>query len=369
MGDSMNLKKNSVLLLVVMVLTPFVQVDLEKIPVALSKINFLNLYKKQWQNLNMDAKLNQTVNDAFDEQSEKLMWGTKGIQIGINRNNIIENIQRAIDFKFYDAYDNFLDELESAWGEQLKAEILAFYQRSNADLLFDLSDNPMVQAYLRQDYDMITEDKGSAIMNNVASELSTRYPALDITGAKFITGSLILLARKRLITYITNSFMRKAAGSALGRIINGVVPVIGLAMIAWSAWDIYSLANEAEDTAREKLYAMNQAMYTEEIPAIYWENMESYVRDAFIFAYDKLVTNVNDGLIIERNPKIQQLLDGKSKLDERIFYDRIALIRELLNIKLYEINDLIYEFGETIRDANAEEFQELLITLRERRRK
>ena len=337
-----------------------IQVDLSKIPVPVSKLNFLTLYKTQWSLFGMERKLRAAIDEAFHEQTADLLWGTKGLQLATNRNNIIEKIQQSLEFKFAASYDKFLQELEMTWGEKLREDILTFYKRSNEALYFELQDNPMAQAYLRQDYDIVTEDKGLSVMNRISTNLAGKY---KLTGATLIGGGLLLLARKHLANHVTKTLLHKVAGSAAGKLASGAVPVIGWAMLAWSAWDLYTMAAETEDDLKKKFYELNSAMYCEEVPLVYWEGMEGYVRDAYIIAYEKILSGVNKGIAGYDNQKIKELKAGLSKSEERFFFDRLALVQEVL--EGYDLDKILDAFGTTIRDSNLKDFDKLVLTLRD----
>ncbi|MBQ6773122.1 MAG: hypothetical protein IJP48_03575 [Synergistaceae bacterium] len=339
--------------------------DMNKIPLENVKTNFMKLYKTRWEIFGADGKLRQAIDKAFNENTKNLMRGTKGLQLGLNFNSIITKIQRSIEFNFSSQYEQFLQELELVWSEQLRNEILIFYQRNNYELSFELENNPMTQAYLRRDYDSVTEDKGSDIMKSISGELAAKYPDIRFTGAKFIGGGMILLARKYLESYVTKLLMRKFTGSAAGKLASSIVPITGLAMILWSAWDIYSMANEAEGVLREKFYDLNHSMYYQEVPLIYWEGIEAYVRDAFIFAYDKLILNVNKGIELENTPAIRDFKYGLSPLEQRFYSDRVALIQLMTEEDNYALSEIIINLGKYIKSADIQEFDKLVIMLRE----
>ena len=343
----------------------FAEVDMNKIPLETAKNNFLNLYKKRWEVFNAESKLKQAIDSAFRENTSKLMTGTKGIQLGMNMNNIIGKIQRSVEFNFSRDYEKFLQEFELIWADQLRSEILIFYQRNHYDLYFELENNPMAQAYLRRDYDSVTEDRGEDIMKNISGELSAKYPDFRLTGAKLIGGGMILLARRYLESYVTKLLMRKFTGSAAGKIAASIVPLTGLAMMLWSAWDIYSMASEAEGVLREKFYTLNHSMYYNEVPLIYWEGIEAYVRDAFIFAYEKLILNVNRGIELENTPAMRKFNEGLSSLEQRFYNDRVALIQAVTDEDNYALSEIIINLGSYIKSADIQEFEKLVVMLRE----
>ncbi len=340
------------------------EIDLSKIPVAVLKREFLILYKSQWEIFGMNDKLSKAIDDAMTEQTENLMWGTVNAQLALNNDKIIEKIQQTSDFKFAGDYDKFMADLEAVWGEKLREDITAFYIRQNQELYFELSNNPMAQASLRQDYDRVTSDKGIGIMNKISAEFSSRY-SISETGAKAIGGIAMLAAKKYLQKKIMATIGRKLATSAFGKIAGFAVPFIGWAMLAWSAWDIVSMFSGTEETVKENLYNAYSKMYSEEVPIIYWDGMESYVRDAFIFAYEQLIMSLNRGLEADNSPKVKELSAGLSRVKKRFFADRVALIQEIIDGKNYGLDDVLEIYGEFIRDSSNKDFDSFSVELSE----
>ncbi len=332
------------------------EINLDKLPIAKTKLDFLSLYKTQWELFGLPRRLKQAVDEAFTEQTENLLWGTVKIQLTSNYDNLREKIQQATEFKFTASYDKFMAELEDTWGEKLRENIIDFYKRQNELLYFELSANPMAQAYLRQDYDRITEDNGRAVMAKISSELSTKYETFAISGAGLIGGGLMILARKQLTKYVTQIIARKFAGSALGKLAGSAVPVIGWAMLAWSVWDIYSMLVGVEDTVKEKIFEAYNTMYTEEVPLVYWEGMQAYVQDAYIFTYESLLMNVNKGKELANNALVKDLSRTLTKSEQRFFADRVAVIQEILNDKEYSLDNVLELHGEFIRDSKHKDF-------------
>ena len=332
------------------------EINLDSLPLAKTKLDFLSLYKTQWELFGIPKKLQKAVDDAFTEQTEPLMWGTVGVQLASNYDNIHEKIQQSAEFKFAGDYDKFLSELEETWGEKLRANILDFYKRQSEAMYFELEANPMAQAYLRQDYDRVTEDQGRAVMSKISSELSAKYGTFAVSGAGIVGGGLMILAKKQLTNYVTKIVGRKLAGTALGKAAGTAIPVIGWAMLAWSAWDIYSMLAEAKDTVKNKIFEAYNNMYSEEVPLVYWEGMESYVKDAYIFAYEQLAVSVRKGKSLAENPIVIALTRPLSRAEQRFFADRIAVIQEITDGKKYSIDELLEKHGEFIRDSTLKDF-------------
>lgn len=338
---------------------------LDKIPMSRTKLDFLSLYKKQWDSFGLPWKLKKAIDDAFTEQTENFMWGTVGLRLASNYDNIQEKIQQAAEFKFNADYDKFLAELEGTWGEKLRDNIIDFYKRQNEAMYFELKDNPMAQAYLRQDYDRITEDNGRAAMSRISDELSAKYGTFKTSGAGIIGGGLMILARKQLTKYVTKILARKVTGTALGKLAGTAIPVIGWAMLAWSVWDIYSMASDAEETISRKMYESYNKMYSEEVPLVYWDGMESYVKDAYVFAYESVLANANKGKSLSANTLVKELSRELTITDQRFFADRVAVIQVIADGKEYTLDDVLTRHGNFIRDAKHRDFESFAAILME----
>lgn len=332
------------------------EIKLHSIPLSHTKLGFLTLYKSQWELFGLPRKLKQAVDEAFTEQTDNLMWGTMRMQLVMNTDNIQEKIQQETEYKFASDYDKFLADLEETFAEKLRTDILDFYRRQNQAIYFELSANPLAQAYIRQDYDRMTESNGKAVMGKISHELSEKYK-LGISAAGIIGGGLMVLAKKQLQKQVMKVVGRKLAGSALGKLAGGAIPVIGWAMMVWSAWDIYSMLNEAEDTFRAKMFEAYNVMYSEEVPLVYWEGMESYVKDAYIFAYESLSASAEKGIALSENHRIKELSQGLSKSKQRFFADRIAAIAKISEGKNYTVDDILTLYGEFLRKSKREEFE------------
>ena len=341
------------------------EINLDRIPMSKTKLDFLKLYKTQWELFALPMKLKKAIDDAYTEQTEELMWGTVAIQLASNYDNIQEKIQQSAEYKFAADYDKFLSELEETWGEKLRDNILDFYKRQSATVYFELSENPMAQAYLRQDYDRITEDNGRAAMSRISKALSEKYSTFEVSGAGLIGGTLMILARKQLTNFVMKRLGRKVAGTALGKLAGGAVPVIGWVMLAWSAWDMYSMLDDVEGTIKAKMFESYNVMYSEEVPLIYWEGMESYVRDAYILTYEQLSESVNRGKSLGENEQLKKLSQGLTQSEQRFFADRTAFIQEIVDGKSYKIDDVLTRYGEFIRDARRNDFDKFAATLAE----
>ena len=114
-----------------------------------SRANFLRLYRARWQALGMNDKLEKAIDRAFQDKTGGMLWGTKGLRLGANIGNIVNDIQEATAFNFAETYDDFLRDVEDKWGESLQGDLSDFYKRASI-MLIAADRNPMMRAYIRQ---------------------------------------------------------------------------------------------------------------------------------------------------------------------------------------------------------------------------
>ena len=336
--------------------------DLERMnfrdAVRKSRNNFLRLYRSQWKALGMSEKLEKTVNDSIADKTGELTWGTRGLQLGTNYGDIINDIQETIAFKFTEPYDDFLRDLEEKWGDSLQNEIENFYKLGSIVLL--ASDrNPMSRAYIRQNTS--AQDNGSKIVADSLSRLESKYPDLKLTGAT-AAGGIILMFRSKIAGYLAQKFAnsviyKKIAASSIGKLAAGAAPIIGWTMIAWSVYDVASIAWNAESDVQKILNERNYSMYVREMPEVYWEVMEPYVTEVLISSYGTLLNTKKQAEAFAGDPRIIKLCEGLNETETMQTAERISLVVGTLgNDKL----DYVLEnFGENIRNASPHDFRTL----------
>ena len=323
-----------------------------------SRNNFLRLY------LGMTEKLGKAIDDAFEEKTGGMLWGTKGIRLGTNIGNIVNDIQEATAFKFAEQYDDFLRDVEEKWGESLQNDLSDFYRRASI-MLLAADKNPMVRAYIRQS--TAAQDSGAKILEDVRENLSAKYPDLKITGAT-VAGGIALMFRKQLVKYLAKYagkavIFKKVAASAVGKAIGKTLPLVGPIMIAWSVYDVASIAWNAEDDVRKMLAERNLNMYSRQMPEVYWDVMEPYVMDVLISSYGRLQTIKKNAAIFANDQRIKSLSDGLSDTEAMQFAERISSAVEILGNDKYDY--ILEKFGERIRESSPQNFRRLMQVLQQ----
>ena len=324
-----------------------------------SRNNFIRLYRSQWKALGMSPKLDKAIDEAFSEKTAGMMWGTRGIQLGTNIGNAVDEIQEATAFNFADSYDDFLKDLEEKWGESLQTDISDFLRRGSITILA-AGQNPMMRAYIRQS--ATAQNRGDKVLSEISESMRNKYPNLKASGATF-AGGLALIFRKQLTAYLAKYagktvIWNKVTKSAAGKLVGKTLPVVGQLMLAWSLYDVASIAWNAESDVNKMLHERNQAMYSREMPEVYWDIMEPYVMDVLTSSYGVLQETKRQAEQLANNPKISALSSGLNESEAMEFAERISYAAALLGNDKFDY--IVENFGERIRDSSRQNFQRLM---------
>ena len=156
---------------------------------------------------------------------------------------------------------------------------------------------------------------------------------------------------------------QKAAKSVIGRAIGKTLPVIGPIMIAWSLYDVASIAWNAEADVKKMLHERNLNMYSREMPLIYWDVIEPYVMDVFISSYGVLQNTKKQALEFADDTRIIALSEGMNDTDKMQLAERISSAVDLLGIDKYDY--VIDNFGVMIKEASNQNFRRLMTVLQQ----
>ncbi|MBQ6773121.1 MAG: WYL domain-containing protein [Synergistaceae bacterium] len=336
--------------------------DLERInfrdAVRKSRNNFLRLYRSQWKAMGMSEKLEKVVNDSIAEKTGELTWGTRGLQLGTNYGDIISSIQETIAFNFTGYYDDFLRDLEEKWADSLQKEIENFYKLGSIVILAS-DKNPMSRAYIRQNTS--AQDRGIKVVSEALSKLQGKYPDLKLTGAT-AAGGVFMIFRSKIAGYLAKKFgssviYQKLAASSAGKLAAGAAPIIGWAMVAWSVYDVASIAWNAESDVQKILNERNNSMYVREMPEVYWEVMEPYVTEVLISSYGTLLNTKKQAQEFANDSRIIKLCEGLNETETMQTAERISIIVGSLGRDKFDY--ILENFGEDIRNTSPQDFRTL----------
>ena len=85
--------------------------------------NFQSAYHSEWNASDLSLKLFNTVDRVFSQNIKSLQYGTVSFQLAMNRNSIIEKIQRDIFNAFRPEYERFLGKFQETFYRQTAQNI------------------------------------------------------------------------------------------------------------------------------------------------------------------------------------------------------------------------------------------------------
>lgn len=271
--------------------------------------NFLRLYSELWQKSLLPEKLTQTVNESINARTKKMLWGTKSLQLGLNAGKVINKIQQNIASKIAGDYNTFLGELESEFIIDFHEELEVYHNRISS-LVIASSNNPIVRAYLRKNLHIESNDMNLNLKADNHDDISD--------------------FQKDFASYI-NQYVERAeiyrsfTSGAAGKIIGENIPVVGQVLLAWSIYDIASMAWKAESDVRRILHERNQSIYSSELALVYWDVIEGHVIDSFIERYTKIYETRQKAFEFANDPEILERYAGMNE------FERIRFADELMN--------------------------------------
>ena len=271
--------------------------------------NFLRLYSELWQKSSLPEKLKQAVNESINARTKKMLWGTKSLQLGLNAGKVINKIQQNIASKIAGDYNIFLGELESEFIIELHKELEVYHNRISS-LVIASSNNPIVRAYLRKNLHIESDDVNLNLKADNHDDVSE--------------------FQKDFASYI-NKYVERAevyrsfTSGAAGKIISENIPVVGQLLLAWSIYDIASMAWKAESDVRKILHERNQSIYGHELALVYWDVIEAHIIDEFIDRYTEIYETRQKAFEFANSPEILERYAGMNESE------RIKLADELMN--------------------------------------
>ena len=256
----------------------------------------------------MPEKLKEAVNESINARTKKMLWGTKSLQLGLNAGKVINKIQQNVASKISVEYNSFLGEVESEFMTELQKELDTFHNRVSS-LVISSVRNQIVRAYLKKNLHVESGDVNINLKAGTHDDISE--------------------FQKEFIAYV-GRYVEKAeaykalTSSAAGKIINDNIPVVGQLLLAWSIYDIASMAWKAESDVRRILHERNQSIYSSELPLVYWDIMEGHIIDSFIERYIEIYDTRKKAFDFANDPRI---LERYAEMNEA---ERIKFAEEIV---------------------------------------
>lgn len=318
-------------------------------------------YRSAWTSLGIDNKLKRAINEAVDDNTRDLMWGTVGIQLSLNSGGIVDKIQESISFKFNSDNESLLSVVERNFDKIYKQKISEFYADAANDVLSNVK-NPLVKSFFREAASDVLRGGAQNLIRKVEENLSKGLGSFS--SGKFLVGLTTALFGKKLITYMATKIGGVALAKGLGaKIAGSAVPFIGQLMMAWSVFDFATEMWGAEEKLKDSLYENFSRYMRNEVPVQYWNTISSFVGNGFNVAYSELEASKKRAESIGDNALIVSTSANMTDSEKEHFG------RELVKMDLNEkinLDSLLNELSSISEEKPKSSFEDLMLLYHEK---
>ena len=223
---------------------------------------FMKLYHSEWKVSNFNYDLFRIIDKEFDEITGKMLFGTKGLQLAINKHNVIEKILADISSRFQPEYELFFKNFYDKYYELLDTEPAKYSHEKLKELLF------------YEDVASIQPEVWQKKLDNIGIIFEKRLSMPYISAVLVLLGIIIFLCRGlltknlRMIPHKKERRIKFIAG------ITGIVIMI-LGALQFSRWLFF-----AQGVTRDFIYEETKDLYTSELPESFWAFIQPYVIDS-----------------------------------------------------------------------------------------
>ena len=330
--------------------------------IAATRSAFVQTYRASWQSRGMEKKLGRIVKTAVHDQTQNFLWGTRSVRLLFNQGHVVDRIQNDISNGFSDDYDRLLAVVEEQFAGDFQKLLISFYQKAAASAVSDAI-SPFEKAFIRQSSSILLEDKGTKLTEQLNREVSKKYPRLILSGSAIGIGLTTTFFRDRLVTMLVKKIGVEALTKGIGKkVVSTAVPVFGVFMTAWGAYDFLNMAYHAEDELAKSLHKGYSGLYVNEAPEQFWLTMKDIVQDTFEQAQANIVLDQTRAKELSNNRAVQAFTEHMTHDESIRFAERLACISRETGI---EVNDeeFIQRFGVIVRSLSDGQFRKFVLLL------
>ncbi|MBR0079907.1 MAG: hypothetical protein IJP69_05985 [Synergistaceae bacterium] len=219
------MKKNLKILSLVFVLMCFMTSSV----FAGTKSDFMYLYKTDWDRDNLNYKLLKIIEQSFSKNAKSEGISNLSFQLGFNKDNIIEKIQKDMFAEFNDEYEEFLQKFE----HRLPENHIQIKNEAERDFI-------------------------ESVWPELKQKLSNPLRAINW----FVLGFVIFAIRAFILKIFSPHSVRKA------RFFLGIA---GLAILVIGAYNASQIAGLTKTVTRKYLYENTRDFYISQLPELYME--------------------------------------------------------------------------------------------------
>ena len=323
---------------------------------------FVQSYRAAWQGRDLEKKLGRIVKGSVHAQTKDFMWGTRSVRLLFNQGHVVDRIQADISNGFSDDYDRLLASVEESFAEDFQKLLVSFYQKAAASAVSEAI-SPFEKAFIRQSSSILLEDRGTKLTEQLNREVSKKYPRLILSGTAIGIGLTTTFFRDRLASMLVQKLGVEALTKGIGKkLISTAVPVFGIFMTAWGAYDFISMAYHAEDELVKSLQKGYSGLYANEAPEQFWAAMKDIVRETFEQAQANIVLDQTRARELSENHAVQAFTEQMTPDEAIRFAERLAVISRETGL---EVNDeeFMKRFGVIVRCLTDMQFKKFVLLL------
>ena len=230
--------------------------------------NFQSAYNSEWNQSDLSVKLFNIVDREFSQNINSLQYGTIPFQLAMNRNSIIEKIQRDIFNAFRPEYERFLGRFQET-----------FYSSTAKNILTVMPSRKALEVVNQISYAMhhsprfaLEEEGERKLLENIWEKISPAIsnPFLSIG---FILLGLMLFFSKILLTKNSKRDTRLARMA---------VSFIGVIIMILGLYTTLRIFGNNSLTSRVVMYTNTKDFYVSELSQAYWTDIEQKIKQVLL---------------------------------------------------------------------------------------
>ena len=230
--------------------------------------NFQSAYNSEWNESDLSVKLFKIVDRKFSQNINSLQYGTVAFQLAMNRNSIIEKIQKDIFHAFNPEYERFLGRFHET-----------FYKNTAKNISQVLPSQKALEVVNRISYAMhntprflLMEQGEKKSLENIWEEIS---PAISnpFLSVGFMLLGLMLFWSKGLLKNIFSGDVR------LARILIGFS---GIIIMMLGLYTTFRIMGNNSLTSRVVMYTNAKDFYISELAEAYWSDIEQQIKQVLL---------------------------------------------------------------------------------------
>ncbi len=233
--------------------------------------NFQSAYHSEWNASDLSLKLFNIVDRVFSQNIKSLQYGTVSFQLAMNRNSIIEKIQRDIFNAFRPEYERFLGKFQETFYRQTAQNISEVVNSKKALEIV----NQISYAMHNSSRFVLEEEGEKRLLENIWEQISPAIsnPFLSIG---FMLIGLIIFWTKGFLSKVFNLFHIDV------RLVRIILSFVGIIIMILGLYTTFRIFGNNSLTSRVVMYTNTKDFYISELAGAYWSDIERKIQQVLL---------------------------------------------------------------------------------------